>query len=75
MRLSAAGARVARMHATDFKAPAPEGEKGIGKLRVWESNGLGRLRVSRAIGARPACMLIILISLCTQASHWGVWWI
>ncbi|CAL5221552.1 g3766 [Coccomyxa viridis] len=50
MRLSAAGARVARMHATDFKAPAPEGEKGIGKLRVWESNGLGRLRVSRAIG-------------------------
>lgn len=38
------------MHAADFKAPAPEGEKGIGKLRVWESNGLGRLRVSRAIG-------------------------
>jgi hypothetical protein len=50
MRLSAAGARVARMHHTDFKAPAPEGEKGIGKLRVWERNGLGRLRVSRAIG-------------------------
>ncbi len=49
MRLSAAGARVARMHATDFKAPAPE---GIGKLRVWECNGLGRLRVSRAIGER-----------------------
>ena len=41
---------MARMHHTDFKAPAPEGEKGIGKLRVWERNGLGRLRVSRAIG-------------------------
>ena len=60
MRLSAAGARVARMHHTDFKAPAPEGEKGIGKLRVWERNGLGRLRVSRAIGKeqllRKPCM-------------------
>lgn len=40
------------MHHTDFKVPAPEGEQGIGKLRVWERNGLGRLRVSRAIGAR-----------------------
>ncbi|CAK0780653.1 hypothetical protein CVIRNUC_005127 [Coccomyxa viridis] len=50
VRLQAAGAQVARMHHTDFKAPAPEGEKGIGKLRVWERNGLGRLRVSRAIG-------------------------
>ena len=45
---------MARMHHTNFKAPAAEGEKGIGKLRVWERNGLGRLRVSRAIGAPSA---------------------
>ena len=43
------------MHHTNFKAPASEGEKGIGKLRVWERNGLGRLRVSRAIGEPSAC--------------------
>ena len=52
--MSAAGAQVARMHHANFKAPAPEGEKGIGKLRVWERNGLGRLRVSRAIGEPSA---------------------
>lgn len=45
------------MHHTNFKAPAAEGEKGIGKLRVWERNGLGRLRVSRAIGAPSAFFL------------------
>ena len=67
MRLSAAGARVARMHATDFKAPAPEGEKGIGKLRVWEFNGLGRLRVSRAIGEQPHAHPNLTMTPCTQA--------
>lgn len=30
--------------------PTAEGEKGIGKLRVWAKSGLGGLRVGRAIG-------------------------
>lgn len=30
---------------------APEGDRGIGKMRVWDPSGLGGLRVGRCIGA------------------------
>jgi hypothetical protein len=48
-RLLAAGAHVGRSCAA-LTGPTPEGEKGIGKLRVWAKNGLGGLRIGRAIG-------------------------
>ena len=44
-----AGALVGRSCAA-LTGPTAEGEKGIGKLRVWAKCGLGGLRVGRAIG-------------------------
>lgn len=54
-RLQAAGAHVGRSCAA-LSGPSADGEKGIGKLRVWAKNGLGGLRIGRAIGA-ALCLL------------------
>ncbi|CAL8468661.1 g8201 [Coccomyxa elongata] len=49
-RLQSAGALVGRSCAA-LTGPTAEGEKGIGKLRVWAKSGLGGLRIGRAIGS------------------------
>lgn len=55
--MQSAGALVGRSCAA-LTGPTAEGEKGIGKLRVWAKSGLGGLRIGRAIGERlmhPTC--------------------
>ena len=51
-RLREAGARVGRTNAA-LSGAVTEGDKGIGKVRVWDRSGLGGLRVGRCIGATP----------------------
>lgn len=53
-RLREAGALVGRNNGA-FSGPVGDGERGIGKTRVWDRSGLGGLRVGRSIGALPIC--------------------
>jgi hypothetical protein len=49
-RLREAGALVGRNNGA-FSGPVGDGERGLGKTRVWDRCGLGGLRVGRSIGA------------------------